>query len=196
MKWVKLTLLTLKQCLFSWNIPLELLINTAPPLQTASTTRISWENALTTDNSLATMWRSSLWNDFACTWTGFNSPLRHFFLSFFPLFGRFVFAFLTIKYLLPSDMFSLFMHSAGPLWLREVLPVKLISSLTLKRTNSLRVERLQRGIDTKFCSNSVQSNHSGNKILINCWVIDCLPFSMGKPVAPRFRQMVRKIQDW
>ena len=93
-------------------------------------------------------------------------------------------------------MFSLFMHSAGPLWLREVLPVKRISSLTLKRTNSLRVERLQRGINTKFCSNSVQSNHSGNESLINCCAIGCLPFSMGKPVAPRFGQMARKIQDW
>ena len=110
-------------------------------------------------------------------WTGFNSPLRHFFLSFFPLFGRFVFAFLTIKYLLPIDMFSLFMHSAGPLRLREVLPVKRISSLTLKRTNSLRVERLQRGINKKFCSNSVQSNHSGNKSLINRCVIGCFPFT-------------------
>ena len=131
------------------------------------------------------MWRSSLWDDFACMWTGFNSPLRHFFLSFFPLVGLFVFVFLTIKYLLPIDMFSLFMHSAGPLWLREVLPVKRISSLTLKRTNPLRVERLQRGINTKFCSNSVQSNHSGNESLINGCVIGCLPFSMGKPVAPR-----------
>ena len=34
---------------------------------------------------------------------------------------------------------------------------KRISSLTLKRTNMLRVERLQRGINTKCCSNSVQS---------------------------------------
>ena len=33
-----------------------------------------------------------------------------FFLSFFPLFGRFVYAFLTIKYLLPIDMFS-FVHA-------------------------------------------------------------------------------------
>ena len=34
---------------------------------------------------------------------------------------------------------------------------KRISSLTLKRTNMLRVERLQRGINTKFCSNSKHS---------------------------------------
>ena len=95
-------------------------------------------------------------------------PSKAFFSFIFSPFWPFCFCFLTIKYLLPIDMFSLFMHSAGPLWLREVLPVKRISSLTLKRTNSLRVERLQRGINTKFCSNSVQSNHSGNKILINC----------------------------
>ena len=44
---------------------------------------------------------------------------------------------------------------------------KRISSLTLKRTNLLRVERLQRRINTTFCSNSVQSNHSGNESLIN-----------------------------
>ena len=62
---------------------------------------------------------------------------------------------------------------------------KRISSLTLKRTNLLRVERLQRGINTKFCSNSVQSNHSGNESLINGCVIGCLPFSMCTPVAPR-----------
>ena len=62
---------------------------------------------------------------------------------------------------------------------------KRISSLTLKRTNLLRVERLQRRINTTFCSNSVQSNHSGNESLINGCVIGCLPFSMGKPVAPR-----------
>ena len=62
---------------------------------------------------------------------------------------------------------------------------KRISSLTLKRTNLLRVERLQRRINTTFCSNSVQSNHSGNESLINGCVIACLPFSMGKPVAPR-----------
>ena len=29
----------------------------------------------------------------------------------------------------------------------------------------------------KFCSNSVQSNHSGNKSLINRCVIGCLPFT-------------------
>ena len=62
---------------------------------------------------------------------------------------------------------------------------KRISSLTLKRTNLLRFERLQRRINTTFCSNSVQSNHSGNESLINGCVIGCLPFSMGKPVAPR-----------
>ena len=62
---------------------------------------------------------------------------------------------------------------------------KRISDLTLKRTNLLRVERLQRRINTTFCSNSVQSNHSGNESLINGCVIGCLPFSMGKPVAPR-----------
>ena len=73
---------------------------------------------------------------------------------------------------------------------------KRISSLTPKRTNSLRVERLQRGINTNFCSNPVQSNHSGNESLINRCVIGSLPFSMGKPVAPRFWQTVRKIQDW
>ena len=62
---------------------------------------------------------------------------------------------------------------------------KRISSLTLKRTNLLRFKRLQRRINTTFCSNSVQSNHSGNESLINGCVIGCLPFSMGKPVAPR-----------
>ena len=62
---------------------------------------------------------------------------------------------------------------------------KRISSLTLKRTNLLRFERLQRRINTTFCSNSVQSNHSGNESLINGCVIGCLPFSMCKPVAPR-----------
>ena len=54
---------------------------------------------------------------------------------------------------------------------------KRISSLTLKRTNPLRVERLQRGINKKFCFNSVQSNHSGNKSLINCCVIGCFPLT-------------------
>ena len=96
---------------------------------------------------------------------------KAFFLSFFPLFGRFVFAFLTIKYLLPFDMFSLFMHSAGPLWLLEVLPVKRISSLTLKRTNSLRVGRLQRRINTKFCSNlrTKQSLRKQNSNKLLCY---------------------------
>ena len=60
---------------------------------------------------------------------------------------------------------------------RGVVCVKRISSLTLKRTNSLRVERLQRGINKTFCSNSVQSNHSGDRSLINCCVIGCFPFT-------------------
>ena len=121
------------------------------------------------------------------------SSKAFFFLSFFPLFGRFVFTFLTISF----TYWHVFLNSCVLLTLYGFARCcdKRISSLTLKRTNSLRVERLQRGINTKFCSNSVQSNHSGNKILINCCVIGCLTFSMGKPVAPRFRQMVRKIQD-
>ena len=148
MKWVKLPILTLKQCLFSSNIPLELLINTAPPLQTASTTRISRENALKTDNSLAMMWLSSLWDDFACRWTGFNCPPRHFFLSFFPLFGRFVFTFLTISF----TYWHVFLNSCVLLTLYGFARCcdKRISSLTLKRTDSLRVERLQRGINKNF----------------------------------------------
>ena len=125
---------------------------------------------------------------------GIQLSSKAFFLSFFPLFGRFVFTFSTISF----TYWHVFLNSCVLLTLYGFARCcdKRISSLTLKRTNSLRVERLQRGINTKFCSNSVQSNHSGNKILINCCVIGCLPFSMDKPVAPRFRQMVRKIQDW
>ena len=45
-----------------------------------------------------------------------------FFLSFFPLFGPFVFAFLTIKNIFSLlTCFPLFMHTAGPLRLGEVL---------------------------------------------------------------------------
>ena len=50
---------------------------------------------------------------------GIQLSKAFFFTSFFPLYGRFVFAFLTIKYLLPIDMFPLFMHTGGPF--REVL---------------------------------------------------------------------------
>ena len=125
---------------------------------------------------------------------GIQLSSKAFFLSFFPLFSRFVFTFSTISF----TYWHVFLNSCVLLTLYGFARCcdKLISSLMLKRTNSLTVERLQRGINEKFCSNSVQSNHSGNKILINCCVIGCLPFSMGKPVAPRFRQMVRKIQDW
>ena len=122
------------------------------------------------------MCRSNLCDDFACRWTGFNSPLRQFFLSFFPFLAVLFLLFNYIFYLLAC--FPLFMHTAGPFTAsRGVVINVFLYSLTLKRTNSLRVERLQRGINKKFCSNSVQSNHSGNKSLINRCVIGCFPFT-------------------
>ena len=120
------------------------------------------------------MWRISLWNDFSCRWTRFNCPSRHCFLFCFVLFFHFL-PFLAVLFLLFSPCLYGFARCCD----------KRISSLTLKRTNLLRFERLQRRINTTFCSNSVQSNHSGNESLINGCVIGCLPFSMGKPVAPR-----------
>ena len=131
------------------------------------------------------MWRSSLWNDFVRRWTRFNCPSRHcfffvsfcffcfFFHLFSPLFGRFVFTFFTMSF----TYWHVFLNSCILLALYGFARCcdKRISSLTL---NSLRVERLQRGINTNFCSDSVQSNHSwsGNESLINGCVIGCLPF--------------------
>ena len=119
------------------------------------------------------------------------SSKAFFFLSFFPLFGRFVFTFLTISF----TYWHVFLNSCVLLTLYGFARCcdQRISSLTLKTTNSLTVERLQRGINKKNCSNSVQSNHSRNKSLINCrkCIAGCLPFPTSKPVAPRFRQMVR-----
>ena len=107
-----------------------------------------------------------------------NCPSRHCFLFCFVLFCFFSFIF--------SPFWSFFFFLFSPcLYGFARCCDKRISSLTLKRTNLLRVERLQRRINTTFCSNSVQSNHSGNESLINGCVIGCLPFSMGKPVAPR-----------
>ena len=133
MKWVKLPLLTSKYCLFSSNIPLNYwLVQRTPPLQRASTRRISRENALNTDNSLTCpieIWRCGevVYETTLCA-GGHGSTVPQGFARC-------------------CD--------------------KRISSLTLKRTNLLRVERLQRRINTQFCSNSVQSIHSG-----------CLPFSV------------------
>ena len=121
------------------------------------------------------MCRSSLWDDFACRWTGFNSPLRQFFSFIFSPFWLFCFYFLTISF----TYWHVFLYSCILLALYGFARCcdKRISSLTLKRTNSLRVERLQRGINKKFSSISIQSNHSGNKSLINRCVIGCLPFT-------------------
>ena len=116
---------------------------------------------------------------FSCRWTRFNCPSRYCFLFCFVLFC-FVFFILFLPFL--AVLFLLF---SPCLYGFAKCCDKRISSLTLKRTNLLRFERLQRRINTTVCSNSVQSNHSGNESLINGCVIGCLPFSMGKPVAPR-----------
>ena len=117
MRWNELnfTAFNVETLLIFLKYTFELLINLAPPLQTASTTRISRENALKTDNSLACpieIWR---WGVVVYETTlhagGRDSAVQGIFFSFiFSLFGRFVFTFLTIKYLLPIDMFS-FIHA-------------------------------------------------------------------------------------
>ena len=125
---------------------------------------------------------------------GIQLSSKAFFLSFFPLFGRFVFTFSTISF----TYWHVFLNSCVLLTLYGFARCcdKRISSLTLKRTNSLRVERLQRGINKKILlqlrtEQSLKKQKSNKPLCYRLFSI-----YMGKPVSPRFRQMVHKIQDW